>query len=277
MGSHDSLPDVSLDSSSIERAFEIGRQAYPGIDLPRAAFVSFAQARTETWSGSPERAADLYLACACVERLPAAVAEFLGRFGKRIPVYLGRLARDPDLVAEVRQIVVTRSIVGDPGNPPSLNTYSGTGSLEGWLRATAVREALALNRRASRNTDGFEAALEARTPWADHEISLFKQMYREPVSRAFAAACSQIGREDRALLRLHYVEGVTTANLANMYGISRATLIRRLAAARESLLERVKSALKDSARIADRDFDSILRLVQSQIDLRLSRVLAGPD
>lgn len=275
-GSHDSLPDVSLDPSSIERAFEIGRQAYPGIDLPRAAFVSFAQVRTETWGGSPERAADLYLACACVERVPAAVAEFLGRFGKRIPVYLGRLARDPDFVAEVRQIVVTRCIVGDPGNPPSLNTYSGTGSLEGWLRATAVREALALNRRASRDTDDFEAALEARTPWADHEISLFKQMYREPVSRAFAAACSQIGREDRALLRLHYVEGVTTANLANMYGISRATLIRRLAAARESLLERVKSALKDSARIADRDFDSILRLVQSQIDLRLSLVLAGP-
>jgi RNA polymerase sigma-70 factor, ECF subfamily len=267
---------VSLDPSSIERAFEIGRQAYPGIDLPRAAFVSFAQSRTETWGGSPERAADLYLACACVERVPTAVAEFLGRFGERIPVYLGRLARNPDLVAEVRQIVVTRCIVGDPGNPPALHTYSGTGSLEGWLRATAVREALALNRRASRNTDEFEAAIEARTPWADHEISLFKQMYREPVSRAFAAACSKLDPHDRALLRLHYVEGVTTANLATLYGISRSTLIRRLAAARESLLEQVKSALKDSARIADRDFDSILRLVQSQIDLRLSRVLAGP-
>jgi len=267
---------VSVDPSSIERAYELGRQAYPGVDLPPEPFVRFAQARTETWGGNAERAADLYLACACLERVPAAVAEFLGRFGDRIPVYLGRLARDPDLVAEVRQIVVTRCIVGDTGSPPALNTYSGTGSLEGWLRATAVREALALNRRASRNTGEVEAALEARTPWADHEISLFKQMYREPVSRAFATACSQIDREDRALLRLHYVEGVTTANLATMYGISRATLIRRLASARESLLGRVKSALKDSARIADRDFDSILRLVQSQIDLRLSRVLAGP-
>lgn len=274
--SHDSLHGVSFDPTSIERAFEIGCQAYPKIDLPREAFEAFAQARTETWGGSSERAADLFLACACVQRVPAAVAEFLARFGERIPVYLGRLARDPDLVAEVRQIIVIRCIMGQGGNPPSLNTYSGTGSLEGWLRATAVREALALTRRASRNTDQFEAALEARTPWADHEISLFKQMYREPVSRAFAAACSQIDADDRVLLRLHYVEGVTTANLATMYGISRATLIRRLASARESLLERVKSSLKQSARIADRDFDSILRLVQSQIDLRLSHVLAGP-
>jgi RNA polymerase sigma-70 factor (ECF subfamily) len=267
---------VSLDPTSIERAFEVGRHAYPAIDLPREAFDAFALARSETWGGSAERASDLFLACACVQRIPAAVAEFLARFGNRIPVYLGRLARDPDLVAEVRQIIVTRCIVGDGGNPPSLNTYSGTGSLEGWLRATAVREALALNRRANRNTGEVEAALEARTPWADHEISLFKQMYREPVSHAFAAACSQINADDRALLRLHYVEGVTTANLATMYGISRATLIRRLASARESLLDRVKSSLKSTARIADGDFESILRLVQSQIDLRLSRVLAGP-
>jgi RNA polymerase sigma-70 factor (ECF subfamily) len=265
---------VSVDPTSIERAFEIGRSAYPKIDLPRQAFDAFAQARAETWGGSAERAADLYLACACVERIPAGVAEFLGRFGDRIPVFLGRLARNPDLVAEVRQIVVTRCIVGDGGNPAALNSYSGTGSLEGWLRATAVREALALNRQAARNTGEVEAALEARTPWADHEISLFKQMYREPVSRAFAVACSQIEANDRALLRLHYVEGVTTAKLAALYGISRATLIRRLAAARESLLERVKSSLKDTARIADQDFESILRLVQSQIELRLSRVLA---
>jgi RNA polymerase sigma-70 factor, ECF subfamily len=268
---------VSLDPTSIEHAFEIGRQAYPKIDLPREAFDAFARARAETWNGSSERATDLFLACACVQHLPAAVAEFLARFGDRIPVYLGRLARDPDLVAEVRQIIVTRCIVGDGGNPPALNTYSGTGSLEGWLRATAVREALALSRRASRNTGEVEAALEARTPWADHEISLFKQMYREPVSRAFAAACTQIGADDRALLRLHYVEGVTTGNLATMYGISRATVIRRLASARESLLERVKASLKETARIADQDFDSILRLVQSQIDIRLSRVLSGAD
>jgi RNA polymerase sigma-70 factor (ECF subfamily) len=275
---HDSLVNMAVGTSTeiVRNAFELGRGTYPAIDLPLTVFTEFAVARADSWNGNLERAADLYLACACVERLPAAAAEFLSRFANRIPKYLGRLARDADLTAEVRQIVVTRCIVADGDGPPALEGYSATGSLEGWVRATAVREAIALNRQRDRNTGNVEAALEARMPWVDQEISLFKQIYREPVSRAFAAACQGLDANHRALLRLHYVEGVTTAALANMYNISRATLIRRLAAARESLLNRVKATLRSDAGITDQDFDSVLRLVKSQIDLRLSTVLKQP-
>ena len=267
---------TSVGTDSIGNAFELGRATYPTIDLPFPVFADFAMARANTWNGNLERAVDLYLACACVARIPAAAVEFLARFADRIPRYLGRLAKDADLVAEVRQIVVMRCIVADGEGPPALEGYSATGSLEGWVRATAVREAVALNRRRDRNTGHVEAALEAHMPWADHEISLFKQIYREPVSRAFATACLELDANDRALLRLHYVEGVTTASLANMYGISRATLIRRLASARESLVNRVKAALRSNTGITEQDFDSVLRLVKSQIDLRLSVVLKQP-
>jgi len=267
---------VSSESITAERAFDIGRETFPQIDLDRTTFLVFAASRAETWNGNPERAADLYLACACIERVPAGVAAFMDRFGERVPAYLGKLARNPDLVAEVRQILLTRCIVGDAGHPPALSTYSATGSLEGWLRATAVREALALNRRGQATSDNFEAELEARTPWADRELSLFKEVYQDAVARAFAVACSEIGAEDRALLRLHYVNGVTTASLAGMYGISRATLIRRLASARSLLLQHVKSSLRRASGVADQDFDSIVRLVRSQIDLHLSRVLQEP-
>jgi len=260
-----------------EKAFEIGQAAWPAIELSRGAFIAFAEGRAETWNGNPERAADLYLACACLEKVPGAIAEFLSTFGDRIPKYLGRLARNADVVAEVRQILVTRCIVGDEGRPPALNGYSATGSLEGWVRATAVREALALSRESARMTGDVEAALEARMPWADREISLIKQIYREPVSLAFAAACAKLSAEDRALLRLHYVDGVTTASLATMYSISRATLIRRLADARTVLVQGVKTSLRSAAGVAEQDFDSVLRLVHSQIDLRLSVMLRNPD
>jgi RNA polymerase sigma-70 factor, ECF subfamily len=270
---HDSLRLMPLVSITAERAYEMGRTAYPSVDLAQATFLTFARTRAESWNGDPDRAADMFLACACVEKIPAAIAEFLAAFGARIPLYLGKLARNADLVEEVRQIVVTRSVIGEADRPPALTGYSAKGSLEGWVRATAVREALAINRRSDRNADDSDAALEAQIPWVDHEISLFKQIYREPVSQAFATACTQLDAEDRALLRLHYVDGVTTAKLATMFAISRATLIRRLAAARESLVERVKSQLKTASGVADNDFDSVLRLVKSQIDLRLSVVL----
>jgi RNA polymerase sigma-70 factor (ECF subfamily) len=268
---------VTSEPLSSDGAYEIGRSAWPAIHLPRPAFIAFAEARASTWKGNAERAADLYLACACIERVPAAIAEFLSTFGERIPLYLKRLARNADMVAEVRQVLITRCIVGDGEHPPALAGYSATGSLEGWLRATAVREALALNKQSDRNTGDVEEALEAQVPWVDREISLFKQIYREPVSRAFATACSRLQAQDRALLRLHYVDGVTTASLAIMYSISRATLIRRLAVAREALVGGVKAELRAAAGVADQDFDSVLRLVHSQIDLRLSMVLRNPD
>jgi RNA polymerase sigma-70 factor (ECF subfamily) len=268
---------MSADPISGEAAYEAGRDAFPTIDLPREAFLRFVESRMQTWAGNPERAPDLYLACACVERISAAVAQFLSTFGPRIPNYLGRLGRNPDVVNEVRQIIATRCIVGDGVRPPALTTYSATGSLEGWLRATAVREALALNRQGERLSGEVESALEARIPWVDQEISFLKQTYREPVSRAFAAACQDLEPQDRALLRLHYAEGVTTADLARMFNISRATLIRRLAAARDSLVERVKAALQRQAGVQGKDFDSVLRLVKSQIDLRLSVVLKNPE
>jgi RNA polymerase sigma-70 factor, ECF subfamily len=268
---------MSLASISAERAYNLGSDAFPAVELSRDAFIMFADARTETWKGNPERAADMFLACACIERIPAAIAEFLSVFGERVPLYLGKLARNPDLVAEVRQILVTRCVIGEAGKLPALTAYSATGSLECWLRATAVREALALNRESDRNAGDVEAVLEAQIPWVDHEISMFKQIYREPVSRAFAIACAELDAEDRALLRLHYVDGVTTAKLATMFGISRATLIRRLAATRESLVDRVKAALKVGSGVADHDFDSVLRLVKSQIDLRLSVMLKADE
>jgi hypothetical protein len=58
-----------------------------------------------------------------------------------------------------------------------------------------------------------------------------------------------------------------------MYNISRATLIRRLADAREALVLAVKTELRAAAGVAEKDFDSVLRLVHSQIDLRLSMIL----
>ena len=124
-------------------------QYIPGYRARLRDLPGFRGEPRETSGGNPERAADLYLACACIEQLPAAVAEFMARFGARIPRYLSKLARNADLVAEVRQTLVTRCIVGEVGHPPALSGYSATGSLEGWLRATAVREALALNRTLS--------------------------------------------------------------------------------------------------------------------------------
>lgn len=244
--------------------------------MPLASFARFAEQRADqsaTWGENPDRAADLYLAAACVEQHPAAVAEFLSRFGERMPKYLGRVAQSTDLINEVRQIIATRCLVSEPDRPSALTSYSGAGSLEGWVRATAVREALAINKNAARHVASSDSVLEAQVPWVDQEISMVKKIYREPVSEAFASACRKLPAEHRALLRLHFAQGVTTAQLATMYNISRATLVRRLTDAREALVALVKSELQATVGVNDADFLSVVKLVNSQLDLRLSMVL----
>lgn len=119
--------------------------------------------------------------------------------------------------------------------------------------------------------------LEGQLSWADQEIGLLRKVYCEPVSLAFAAACAQLSPEHRALLRLHFAQGVTTGQLATMYAVSRATLVRRLTEARETLVALVKSHLKSVIGVAENDFASVLKLVNSQLDLRLSMVLKDAD
>ena len=130
-------PDAALEGALLALCQQ-GQQAWPGIDLPALDFVRHLSRHLPPEQAplaflAAVAASDLYLACACVEQLPAAVAQFLSTFGARIPNYLGRLGRNPEVVNEVRQIIATRCIVGDEAHPPALTTYSATGSLEGWL------------------------------------------------------------------------------------------------------------------------------------------------
>lgn len=235
-------------------------------------FGSFIRARVETLKLTPERAADLYLACGCALRCEGAAELFIEKFGDRIGAYLGRLGTDRDLVDEVRQTVVVSCLVGDVDRAPAIASYSGRGSLEGWVRATAVREAISLSRKRDRHVELGASATESPLD-TDRELTQMIGCYREPVVRAFTAATAALPREHRTLLRLHYVFGLTTADLAQMFRISRATLVRRITEARNGLLERLESELLGAAGVPREDCRNVLRLVKSQVDLRLSSLL----
>ena len=47
------------------------------------------EARAQTWAGNPERASDLYLACACVEQLRQPWFSFLPSMVHRCPTTSG--------------------------------------------------------------------------------------------------------------------------------------------------------------------------------------------
>jgi RNA polymerase sigma-70 factor, ECF subfamily len=254
----------------IHAAWTTGAATYPTLAVSLELFESFAAARIDAWRDAPGRAADLYLACACSASIEGAAVVFLDTHGDRIATYLGRIASCDDQVEEVRQRVLVRCLIGDEQRAPAITSYSGRGSLEGWVRATAVREGLALIRDGARHVQLAESALEK--PGSVDRTWLVAR-YREPVQEAFSVASTSLPREHRALLRLHYVHGLTTNELARMYRISRSTLVRRLAEARDALVARLAGELEGRAGIAPSDCTDVLRLLKGQIDLRLSSLL----
>lgn len=266
---HDSLQGLET-RDLIHAAWEVGTRAYPRLAVSAETFDTFARARIEAWRASPERAADLYLACACAEGIESAAEVFLDAYKDRIATYLGRIASCQDHIEEVRQRVLVRCLIGDERRPPAITSYSGRGSLEGWVRATAVREGLALVREGTRNVELRDSVLER--PGSVDRTWLVAR-YREPVLEAFTVATTSLPREQRTLLRLHYVYGLTTNELARMYRMSRSTLVRRLTDARDGLVARLAGALERTTGIAANDCTDVLRQLKGQIDLRLSSLL----
>jgi RNA polymerase sigma-70 factor (ECF subfamily) len=255
---------------SSEQAWETGRTAHPGLDLPCETFRAFAEERSTASGGTLDRAPDLYLACACARGVKGAAERFAELYGERVPLYISKITTSTDRIDEVRQVVLVRCLLALDGKAPAIASYSARGSLDGWVRATAVREALALERQGARHVTLGGSALEAGASPGDAALIAH---YREPVARAFAAAATSLPREHRALLRLHYVHAITTAQLAQMFQISRATLVRRLTDAREQLVAALQQHLAAEAGVPRDDCEAVLRLVKSQIDLRLSVLL----
>ena len=70
-----------------------------------------------------------------------------------------------------------------------------------------------------------------------------KENYRGEFEKALAQALERLPEHERALLRLHLVNGVSLEKIGTMFAVSQPTASRWLAAARAKLLDDVKQTL----------------------------------
>nr|MBA3502513.1 hypothetical protein [Deltaproteobacteria bacterium] len=152
--------------------------------------------------------------------------------------------------------------------------YSGRGDLRAYIRAIAAK--LALKRREREHgppaaDDPLELVPDATDSPA---MRVLKERCRGDLRAAFAVALGELEPRERTLLRQHYLDGLGIDALAPLHRVHRATCARWIDAAREKILRRVKSHLRDALDLPPADLDSAIVLVQSQLDLSLSRHLA---
>ncbi|HEX8953891.1 MAG TPA: transcriptional regulator, partial [Polyangia bacterium] len=181
-----------------------GRAAWPELAVDDARFAAYVASRLGD-DGDELYVEDLYLACACVDRLPRALAIFEARHLTVVPRHLSRLDRSPAFVDEVRQRLRERLFVGSDGEAPRLAGYSGRGPLATWVKIAAIRLALNLRRDDRDQSLGpGDEPMIAGNP----ELLLLRHRHRADFNTAFALAVAALGVEQRQLLRLHFLDSV---------------------------------------------------------------------
>jgi RNA polymerase sigma-70 factor (ECF subfamily) len=235
--------------------------------------------RRRTRSKPPEAAAaiaedDLLFARACVAGQPSAVRRFEARY---LPVVRKTLARlvsafDRD---DIEQRLVEALLVGGARRAPELIKYEGRGPLEQWVRISAARFALSWLRseRAERAARG-RALLEAVATGPDPELLYLKQSFHREFGAALEGALGALTPKQRLVLRLHYVGGMTLTCVARAFGVSQPTVSRWLAAIHAGVSRRVRASLGRSLGMTAVELSRAARLIQSQIEISMTRILA---
>lgn len=217
--------------------------------------------------------ADLYLACACAEGEPPALQAFEQHILQKVPARLGRFSKS--IVEEVLQELRQRLLLRREDLPPRIAEYSGRGPLLAWVRISAARLAGELESRQGRQLlfDDPPEVFERMLASTDPERTLLREDSRQALTEALSKALAAMPEREHALLRLHHLHGFTMDRLSAMYGESRSGVARRVAQARERLLKLTRAELALRLKLAGSEVDSLLGLVQSQLDLSLRRLM----
>jgi RNA polymerase sigma-70 factor (ECF subfamily) len=268
----------------LERLAADGAASWPALGLDPGAFA--AHVARHLPAGATDLAAvlddlyatDLYLACALSKGLPAAVAAFEGAYGGMVAAFVARIDRAPAFVSEVMQLVRQRVFVGTVDAPPRIQGYAGRGPLAGWVGIAAQRIALDLVDKEKVEARARERAVADEIgAELDPELQYIKERYRDAFERAFARAVEELGSRDRALLRLQIAGGLTLDQIGTMYKVNASTVSRWIAGVRTALLAETERLLRAELSLSPPEFTSLARVLASQMDISVSRLLVERD
>jgi RNA polymerase sigma-70 factor (ECF subfamily) len=217
--------------------------------------------------------AGLYLACACIHNVPGASVTLERDILARLPALLDPKL-PPTVVDEICQGVRIHLLVGT-GTGPQLALYKGQSSLLSWIRVIAAR--MGLKRVAPVREmvdDGVLAAIEAMPTFGnDAEIELLKRRCLQEFRAAAREAFSALQDRPRYLLRIHFIDGLSTIELGKLYGVDQSTASRWLKSARQAVYDETKRLLKERLRLSSHEFESILRDIDSRLDMSFGEIL----
>jgi RNA polymerase sigma-70 factor (ECF subfamily) len=263
------MPPSELEAA-IARLVTEGASAHPDLPLDDAdgAWTRHVEAHFAQGE-APTHAADVHLALACIAGSAAAHARLDGRLRRVTPQALTGIRLGGASAEDVLQDVRAKLLVAG-----KIASYAGRGPLDGWLRVTVARAALSVVRSQTAAPETDEpAALAAVAGAHDPELEALRARAAPVLERAIADALEALADEDKTLLKLHFVDGLTIDDLAAIHSLHRATMARRIARARTAVFEDARTRAIASLGGGEAEFESLVGVVLSALDVTLRRLL----
>jgi RNA polymerase sigma-70 factor (ECF subfamily) len=233
--------------------------------------ASMAEARTFLLT---LRVDELALARACVAGNNFAWELFLTRFREKLYQAALRVAREDSAARELADTLYADlygTTVRDGERISKLASYTGRGSLEGWLRTVLAQEYVNRYRRQKRlvsldeeSEEGvqFAAPNPEPSPSADSRVE-----------SAIDEALASLTAEERLVLSAYYLDGRTLAEIARMLGVHESTISRKVDKLAKSLRKKILASMVRSG-MARRQAEEALEVDVRDLRVDIRRSLA---
>jgi RNA polymerase sigma-70 factor (ECF subfamily) len=270
---------------ALDAAVSRAERSYPALQIPAPDFVRFIAERVP--SGADPLALleslhveELYLTCACLGGSSVAIAELDRVYVSEAARALARLGLSPAACDEALQHARERLFTSSDNGGPKLQQFSGQGSLAGWVRVVVVRTAMNARRSERRHEPRDDDILASKmaSEADDPELATIKERYASVLAGAVAAAFRALSSEQRNLLRMYVIDGLTLAELSRLHAVDASTISRWLTRIRGKLYDETRGHLLERHAMRPSECESLMRVVKSDLGFTLSRLLAteGP-
>jgi RNA polymerase sigma-70 factor (ECF subfamily) len=219
------------------------------------------------------RVDELALARACAAGHNSAWELFLIRYREKLYQSALRIAREDSAARDLADTLYAElygTVTRDGERVSKLASFTGRGSLEGWLRTVLAQEFVNRYRRTRRLVSLDEEGEEG---------SQFAAPEPEPVSspdmrleRATDAALASLSSEERMVLAAYFLDGSTLAEIARLLGVHESTISRKVDKLAKSLR---KEILADMMRqgIGRREAEEALEVDVRDLQINIRRSL----
>lgn len=226
------------------------------------------------------RVDELALARACAGGNNSAWEIFLTRYREKLYLSALRIAREDSAARDLADTLYADlygTSTREGQRVSKLSSYTGRGSLEGWLRTVLAQEYVNRYRRTKRlvsldeeSEDGIQfcAPEPQPTPPADTRLE-----------QATDEALALLSAEDRMVLSAYYLDERTLAEIARMLGVHESTISRKLDKLAKALRKQILANLVRrgmSRRQAEESMDVDVRDLRVNIQRTLTQESAPP-